>query len=254
MILSDYQVEIQKIAQLLKNASHAVAITGAGISTSSGIPDFRSSATGLWSQNDPMRVASLSAFRLRPQVFFNWLRPLAETMIRADPNPAHYALAGLENSGILKAIITQNIDGLHQRAGSRNVIEVHGTIATLTCPACLRQYPEKDFRSSFIDEKAMPYCPECGKLLKPDVVLFEEMLPADAWESAEQHCQESDLILVAGSSLEVFPVNQLPLNGLSHGAKLIIINYTPTPLDSQADLRLPADLSIILPLIQEAVL
>jgi NAD-dependent deacetylase len=246
--------DIQKACEIIKNARHTVALTGAGISTPSGIPDFRSQATGLWSKNDPMQVASLSAFRQKPQVFFNWLRPLAASMTHAEPNPAHLALAGLEKANFLKAVVTQNIDGLHQRAGSQNVIEVHGTMDTYTCPSCHRTYPEKDFRKPFLEENGLPTCPACGKLVKPDIVLYEEMLPEIAWLNAQHHFEESDLVLVIGSSLEVSPVNQLPYYGLEHGARLIIVNYSPTQLDSYADVLIAVDVAVALPKILAGVL
>jgi len=239
--------EIQKASSLLKVARHAVALTGAGISTPSGIPDFRSQGSGLWTKDNPMEVASLSAFRYRPDRFFAWLRPLAAQIAKARPNPAHQALADLEKAGRIKAVITQNIDGLHQAAGSQAVFELHGSTRSLTCLHCRRTYPIGQFLEEFLAQAKLPYCPNCGKLLKPDIVLFEEMLPASVWRQAEAHCRHADLMLVVGSSLEVTPASGLPLTALDHGAQVIILNFSPTYLDDYASVVLHADAAGILP-------
>lgn len=238
---------IRQAARLFREARYAVALTGAGISTPSGIPDFRSQGSGLWTQNDPMKVASRSAFQHRPEAFFNWLRPLGKQIWRSKPNPAHIALAQMERAGFVKAIITQNIDTLHQRAGSQNVIEVHGSLSTLTCPRCLNTYPGANFYRVFVEEEQMPRCPNCEALLKPDIVLFEEILPEDAWNRAQQACERADLLLVAGSSLEVSPVSTLPLYALDHRAHILINNLSPTYLDERADVILRQDVAETLP-------
>jgi NAD-dependent deacetylase len=239
--------EIQKTGSLLKSARHAVVLTGAGISTPSGIPDFRSQGSGLWNKDNPMEVASLSAFRYRPERFFAWLCPLAAQIGQAHPNPAHQALADLEKAGLIKAVITQNIDGLHQAAGSHTVLELHGSTKSLTCLSCHRSYPIGQFLEDLVGQGKLPYCPNCGKLLKPDIVLFEEMLPASVWRQAEAHCQQADLLLVVGSSLEVSPANGLPWTAFEHGAQLIILNFTATHLDAQASVVMHADAAEILP-------
>jgi NAD-dependent deacetylase len=243
--------EIHTAGSLLKSARHAIVLTGAGISTPSGIPDFRSQDSGLWNKANPMEVASLSAFRRRPESFFAWLRPLAAQIIKADPNPAHFALAALEKAGLLKAVITQNIDGLHQAAGSQAVLELHGSTRSLTCLICRKSYLIGRFLEEFVVQGQLPYCPDCGKLLKPDIVLFEEMLPASVWQRAEAHCRQADLVLVVGSSLEVSPADGLPWTAFQHGAQLIILNYTPTYLDSHASVVLHADAAKILPLMAD---
>ncbi|MDR3572666.1 MAG: NAD-dependent deacylase [Anaerolineaceae bacterium] len=245
---------IRKASQLLSNSNYTVVLTGAGISTSSGIPDFRSQGTGLWQKNDPLEVASLTAFRYTPEKFFNWLRPLAKDIWQAKPNPAHIALAELEKAGWIKAIITQNIDGLHQAAGAENVVEVHGSATTLTCLSCRKSFPVSDFVQAFIIEGDMPHCPSCSKLLKPDIILFEEMLPMNAWSQAQYHCENADLILVIGSSLEVTPANSLPIYALENGAHLIINNYSSTYLDGQADVLLPVDIIEAIPGIAQNLL
>src|SRR5574338_9721 len=171
---------LQKAAGLLRRAKHAVAFTGAGISTHSGIPDFRSAGSGLWERFDPMEVASLDVFRTRPERFYDWLRPLLQNIWSAQPNPAHQALARLEEVGILKALITQNIDDLHQRAGSRQIYEVHGSLRTMTCPRCQQVYPSRHFQPMLAGADGsggLPRCPNCAVVMKPDITLFGEMLP-----------------------------------------------------------------------------
>lgn len=254
MMLSDRDGAIRQAGLLLKKAHHTVVFSGAGISTPSGIPDFRSANTGLWTRNDPMEVASLTAFRHRPQVFFNWLHPLATQIWSAQPNPAHRALASLEQAGRVQAVITQNIDGLHQRAGSQTVIEVHGSLNTFSCPQCKQTYPLSQYQSSFLEKRQMPRCPKCTSLIKPDIVLFEEMLPEKAWASAESHSMKADLMIVAGSSLEVSPANQLPVFALQNHAHLVIINLTETALDEAADILLPYNVAEVLPLIVQEIL
>jgi NAD-dependent deacetylase len=238
-------------ARLVKEAQSIVALTGAGISTPSGIPDFRSPNTGLWERANPMEVASLTAFRRKPEVFYNWLRPLAQQIETAQPNLAHNSLALLEKMGKLNAVITQNIDGLHQKAGSKQVIEVHGSAAWFTCLHCHRHFPLEAVKEPFLEKGLIPVCPYCEGKIKPDIVLFEEMLPADAWRDAVEACRDADLILVIGSSLEVYPAASLPLYTLDNAGKMIINTYSETFLDEKADILLPLDVSYTLPVILE---
>jgi NAD-dependent deacetylase len=175
------------------------------------------------------------------------MRSLAIGIIQARPNPAHLSLADLEQGGFIKVVITQNIDGLHQRAGSRQVLEVHGTLQTLTCIGCYRQYPAAGILEPYLETGQMPRCPECCQILKPDVVLFEEELPAQTWRQAEQACENCDLLLVAGSSLEVMPAAGLPLRAVENGARLILVNQTATYIDELADYVFNEDVAMILP-------
>lgn len=244
----------EKAASLIQAAQRAVTLTGAGVSTPSGIPDFRSSTSGLWERYDPMEVASLSAFRFQAKKFFNWFRPLAEHIHAAQPNSAHYALAKIENAGHLTSIITQNIDGLHQKAGSTKVFEVHGSITRMVCTHCYTEYPSEHFYIPYIQEANIPRCPACQHTLKPDVVLFEEQLPLKTWKLAEQAATSCDLMLVAGTSLMVFPAANLPLRALEHGVPLIIINQSPTYLDERATLVIRGDIAEILPRLVQEVL
>ena len=234
-------------AGLLAASQRAVAFTGAGISTPSGIPDFRSAGSGLWNRFDPMQTASLSTFRSNPARFYDWLRPLLNQIWAAEPNPAHTALAGLEQRRCLSAVITQNIDGLHQSAGSQDVLEVHGSLETMICTRCRTTFPAIQFQSALIQPNGLPRCPQCARVLKPDIVLFEERLPAEVWAAAEYYCETADLVLVVGSSLEVSPANLLPQLAVQHGAKLVILNATSTALDAAADVILTGDAAEILP-------
>jgi len=250
----DTQAALQQAAGLIRESKLAIILTGAGFSTPSGIPDFRSAGSGLWNRDNPMEVASLTAFQKHPDRFFAWIRSLATSIWNAQPNPAHLVLADLERAGIIKAVITQNIDGLHQRAGSKNVLELHGTLQTLHCLACQSPFATDQFIQPFIAEGTLPRCPTCQSLLKPGIVLFEEMLPMDVWRKAEQYCRRCDLIIVAGSSLEVIPASQLPLEAVRHGARLIITNRTPTYLDPFADAIFRDDLAAVIPQLASLVL
>ena len=245
---------IEKAANLILSSNHAVALTGAGISTPSGIPDFRSTDSGLWHKYNPMEVASLSIFRLKPERFFEWFRPLAKCILFAQPNAAHLALSGLEKLGYLKTIITQNIDGLHQKAGSNSVLEVHGTLNTLTCASCYTQFEVKEYINPYIHEGKIPHCKNCGGILKPDAILFEEQLPKKTWIQVEKEINKCDLLIVLGSSLEVLPVARLPYQAVSKGAKLVIINNQETYMDMRADVVIHQDVAEALPRIMEQII
>ena len=243
---------VSRAARLLRRARYAVALTGAGISTPSGIPDFRSPGTGLWESVDPMRVASIYAFRHDPQAFYDWIRPLARALVEAEPNPGHRALATLEAQGILKAVITQNIDALHQRAGTNEVLEIHGHMRSATCIDCYRTHSTDDLVASFLSSNSIPRCPECGGVLKPDAVLFGEQLPVAVVNAAMAHIRAADLLLIAGSSLEVVPVCQLPMKVHRRGGRLIVVDLRPTLADEAADVVIHADCAEILPCIASA--
>ncbi|MDW8326430.1 MAG: NAD-dependent deacylase [Anaerolineales bacterium] len=243
---------IARAGQLLHQAHAVVVLSGAGLSTPSGIPDFRSPGSGLWEGVDPFEVASLTAFRHHPERFYQWVRPLAARILAAEPNAAHYALARLEAVGKLHAVITQNIDRLHQRAGQRVVYEIHGTLDTATCGCCHRRFEAAEMMWAFIHEGTLPRCSHCGHILKPDVILMEEQLPYRVFERARDAARRCDLMLVVGSSLEVMPAAGLPLEALNRGAKLILVNYGATYLDERADVLIRADVAEVLPRIVEA--
>jgi len=243
---------IQAAAQLLQQSRHAVALTGAGISTPSGIPDFRSPQSGLWENADPLQVASIHAFRQDPIPFYRWIHPLARAIQEAQPNPAHLALVDLEQRGPLQSVITQNIDLLHSKAGSRNVYEVHGHVRQGTCMGCYASYNMETMLPKFIETGNIPLCPACGEVIKPNVVLFGEMLPAQIIQAAQREALACDVMIVAGSSLEVTPVNELPRLAKQTGARLIFINYGETHLDYLADVLIRADVAELLPAIVAA--
>jgi NAD-dependent deacetylase len=248
------QTALADAAELLRKAKRVVVLTGAGISTPSGIPDFRSEGTGLWSRDEPMEVASLATFRTHPESFFNWFRPLAGRIFYAEPNAAHAALADLEREGIMQIIVTQNIDGLHQKAGSSRVVEMHGTLRTLSCTQCFRQFQSEGYLRPYIEEGRIPRCPQCNGILKPDVILFGEQLPQSAWFEAQREARQCDLMLVAGSSLEVLPVAGLPMQALDRGAHLVVVNNTPTYVNVRADVVIMDDVAAMLPEIARRVL
>ena len=245
---------LENAAALFQNAKRIVALTGAGISTPSGIPDFRSEGTGLWSSDEPMEVASLNTFRTHPEKFFNWFRPLAGKIFHALPNPAHDAFASLEQAGKKMIIVTQNIDGLHQKAGSKHVIEMHGTLSTLSCAGCFKKFEARVFLQPFIEHGTIPLCANCNGILKPDVILFGEQLPQSAWMEAQSAARQCDLMVVAGSSLEVLPVAGLPVQTVDRGAHLIVINNTPTYINVRADVVIMDDVATILPNITKRAL
>ncbi len=243
---------VSQAAELLAAARHAVVLTGAGISTPSGIPDFRSPASGLWEHADPDVVASLASFRRNPQAFYEWLRPLLQVAIQARPNPAHRALVAMERLGLVQTVITQNIDGLHQLAGSRHVLELHGNLRQAVCLDCCRPTPADRLIAGLLAAGGAPPCPHCGGTLKPDVVLYGEMLPAGVLQEAEAEAMACDLMLVVGSSLTVVPASLLPQVAVRHGARLIMVNRTPTELDCRADVVLRDDVAQALPAVAEA--
>jgi NAD-dependent deacetylase len=244
MIGSD---KLLSAARLLQEARHITCLTGAGFSTASGIPDFRSSRSGLWEKDDPMEVASLIAFRQRPEKFFAWFRPLAACIYQARPNPAHLALARLEATGRFECVLTQNIDGLHQRAGSKYVYELHGNASRFTCPQCYRPHDAGPFFPAYLEKGIPPRCKYCHSILKPDAILFGEQLPLGIWDKAVAATGRSDLMIVAGTSLQVTPAANLPLYVRESRGKILIINQEPTYLDEIADVFIKGDVAELLP-------
>jgi NAD-dependent protein deacetylase/lipoamidase len=220
-------VSVERLAELIRERAPCVVLTGAGVSTESGIPDFRS-PTGIWADVDPREYASLRAFQADPEKVWSFYAQRIEMLTGAEPNDAHYALAELERRGFVSAVVTQNIDLLHTRAGSREVVEVHGTIRTASCPACGASYP--------LDESLLPVprCSDCSAVLKPDVVFFGELLPRAAIDRAHELAQNTELMIVVGSALEVYPVADLPLETGRSGGSFAIVNRGPTALDGEA--------------------
>jgi NAD-dependent deacetylase len=242
---------ISRAVALLRQARYVVALTGAGISTASGIPDFRSPGSGMWEQYDPMEVASIYAFRQHPDKFYDWIRPLVMMMLTARPNAGHQALADLETLDCLRAVITQNIDGLHQAAGTREVLELHGHFREATCVRCYQTLPSQALLNDFLASGEVPRCAACGGVMKPNAVLFGEQLPVRVVNAAMAHVRRADVMLVAGSSLEVLPAANIPLEVRERGGRLIVVNLTPTYVDEWADVVIHADVADVLPRIVE---
>ena len=245
---------IRSAADIIRGSRKTTVLTGAGISTPSGIPDFRSANQGLWNELDPFEVASLTNFRYDPGQFYERMRPLAIKLHDAKPNAAHIGLAQLEMAGHVKTIITQNIDMLHQRAGSRQVLEVHGSFRSLTCISCYFKTDAESFIQPYLEQGQIPKCPQCANILKPDLILMGEQLPAQTWLKAVEASKKCDLMIIAGSSLEVLPVAGLPMRAVENGAHLILINHSQTYLDVRADVVFHDDVETIIPSIVREVM
>jgi NAD-dependent deacetylase len=239
--VSTTQSAVDRLASLVREAGSVVALTGAGISVPSGIPDFRSPGTGMWEKVDPMEIAHISVFRSDPERFWQFYGDRFATLGAKEPNAAHAALVALEERGALDAVVTQNIDQLHRRAGTKDLMEDHGSIATSSCLACGASYELEEARSRVTSSgDGVPYC-DCGEPLKPDVVLFGEMLPEDAMQRAFELAGNADLLLCVGSSLEVHPVAGLPEVTLAAGGRVAIVTQGPTPYDDAAEVKLDGD-------------
>ena len=236
--------QLKEVSELMKDSKYTVCLTGAGVSTASGIPDFRTPGKGLWSKVNPIEVTSIQAFRENPARFYQFYRPRIEELQRVSPNQAHHSLAKLEQAGYLHFLITQNIDDLHNKAGSEHVLEIHGNLNQAICPRC-----EKKISSELLikkieeNEHKIPYC-QCGGIFKPDVVLFGEVL--SNLDEAIDEANKADLFLAVGSSLQVSPANLLPEYSLAQKGKLIIINYMETHLDNKAAVVVHEDVGLFL--------
>lgn len=221
------ETSLDRAAEWIATSRKTIALTGAGVSTESGIPDFRS-PTGLWARYNPLEYATLSAFRRNPKKVWKLFAEIT-SLLEVKPNPGHLALAELELSGGLKGIITQNIDGLHQAAGSRKVVEFHGSPRTLSCLACGARYTFQE-----IAGLGMPPCcsretagKRCSEILKPDVVLYDEMIPPTALRDSSELVQGAELVLVIGTSCETYPAGAIPQQVRSNGGRIIEINLEP---------------------------
>lgn len=239
--------DADELAGLVLGSKYTVVLTGAGISTESGLPDFRS-PSGLWRQYDPMKVASIWTLRSDPDLFYEFYQKRLAMMEGAQPNAAHFALADLERSGAIKSVITQNIDGLHQAAGSKNVIELHGNLRRSVCLDCRKTYP-----IDILKQAKVPRCEVCGGLVKPNVVLFGEPLPQDEYDRATTEATRCDLMVAVGSSLEVSPANLLPAIVKARGMKLAIVNLEPTQFDTRADLVIRGKATDVLRTVRDKV-
>ena len=235
----------EALAGAIEELQPCVALTGAGMSTESGIPDFRSS-TGMWAEVDPFEVASIEAFRRDPLRVWRWYGPRIRRLCAAEPNPGHLALAQLEQAGLLRSVVTQNIDTLHTRAGSEDVVEVHGSIRRSVCLDCGRDEPLGAVLSQ-LDEREAPLCPACDAVLKPGVVMFGELLPSREAARAVQLAREARLLLVVGSSLQVWPVAGWPAETLRAGGAVAVVNREETPYDADAVVAVREAAGVVLP-------
>ena len=238
---------IERAVTIIRHARYVLAFTGAGVSTPSGIPDFRNPASGIWKDVDPLEVASIGGFRQNPEAFFQWIRPLAHLINQAHPNPAHLALAQMEAHGYLQGVITQNIDMLHSRAGSRTIYELHGHLREATCIRCFTVYPAQNMIQAFLDEGRIPHCTACGSILKPNVILYGEQLPMQVYMAAKEAARKADAMIVIGSSLAVAPASDIPLLAARNQARIILVNKEPTFIDPLADVVIHANAADILP-------
>lgn len=247
--LEDQGVLIKRAAKDILNSKKTIVLTGAGISVESGIPDFRS-AQGLWSKYDPEEYAHISAFRSNPEKVWRMLQEMTELVTGAEPNPAHVALAELEQMGLLSSVITQNVDGLHQKAGTKEVIEFHGSNQSLVCVEC----GHRKEAASLSLEDIPPRCPQCGFILKPDVVFFGEPIPWAAQTKAFEEARTCELVLVIGTSAVVYPAGGIPMVAKRSGARVVEINTEPTALTgSVSDYLLEGPAGKILPKIVEEI-
>lgn len=239
-------MKVRQAAEILSSARRGLALTGAGVSAESGIPTFRGEG-GLWKQYDPVKVASIEYFMADPSAYWRVSKDRGRVALAARPNPGHHALAALEAAGHLAGVVTQNTDGLHQEAGSRNVIEIHGSSRTVQCLDCGTREPRADVQAR-LDVEMPPRCKVCGgTFLKPTVVLFGEPMPQAAVAKAFALAREADLVLVVGSSLVVYPAADVPLVALRSGARMIVINAEPTPFDELAEVVIHGRSGEVLP-------
>lgn len=240
------RVTVERAAGLLGSAAHGLAVTGAGVSAESGIPTFRGEG-GLWTKYDPVKVSSIDSFLADPASYWRVSKERGAVALAARPNQGHLALAELEAAGRLVAVITQNTDGLHQEAGSRRVIELHGSGRTVECMECKRREPRADVQARLAMEMP-PRCQSCGSsFLKPTVVLFGESMPAAAVAEAYAFAERTDVVLVVGSSLVVYPAADVPLAALRAGARMIVVNAEPTPFDRLAEVVIHGRSGEVLP-------
>ncbi len=231
----------ERVADLLRESERAVVLTGAGISVPSGIPDFRSPGTGLWENVDPMEVAHIDAWRRDPDRFWSFYGQRFASLTDKRPNDAHAAVAELERRGLVRGVITQNIDRLHRMAGSERLVEVHGSIEWSLCLECRGRQSLEQVVELLAGGEGAPKCPACVAPLKPDVVLFGELLPERALAEAQALAMDADLMLCVGSSLEVYPVAGLPAITHGGGGRLVLVTQGPTPYDGDAEVKLDGD-------------
>lgn len=249
---AEIEAQLAQASELVARARRMVAFTGAGISAESGIPTYRDSQDAIWKKYDSQTIAHIDHFRRDPRNYWRFfLEARYRAMSSAVPNPGHLALAAMEQIQRLRCVITQNIDGLHQQAGSRNVIELHGNTRRIDCLDCGERHGFEEVYE-ILQIRNPPPCRACGGMLKPDVVFFGEALPAAALREAARVAGECDLLIAIGSSLVVYPAATLPEQAKQSGANLIIVNLTPTDYDAIADVVLPGTAGAVLPALARA--
>jgi NAD-dependent deacetylase len=248
--MKDLEKKIEEVASIILAKKNLVVLTGAGISVDSGIPDFRSPG-GLWEKFDPMEYAYIDTFKKKPEKVWKMMFEVESLLSKAKPNPGHQALSSLEQMGLLLGIITQNIDGLHTKAGNKNVVEFHGSHTTFECIKCQAEYPRKILEDK-LQRREPPRC-QCGQILKPKVVLFGEPIPPKAYREAFYLASLAQVMIIAGTSATVAPASEIPFIAQSHQACLVEINLNPTPISHLVDYNLYGSTSIILPLLVEKI-
>lgn len=220
---------MEQLKSLLTNATYTIIYTGAGMSTESGLPDFRSKSRGLWEKFNPDELANVHALMNNEEEFTDFYRYRLSEITKYKPHEGHYILSKWENKGLVNGIITQNVDGFHHDAGSEHVMELHGTFRSFHCHDCEKKHPRDDYLNGEV------HCKACSGIVRPGIVLFGEMLPQEVFHQAEQQTLKADLFIVLGSSLSVSPANMFPMQAKENGAKLVIVNKEPTSYDMFAD-------------------
>ena len=248
--------KIDAVSDMILKSSKIVVFTGAGISTESGVSDFRSPG-GIWDRFDPDELSfpNFLASETSREKYWDFYRQLWPTMVEAEPNTGHYAIAELYQLGRLDCLITQNIDGLHQKSGipEEKVIELHGTMQWVVCLECGKRYPREQIQSRLESGEKVPRCDDCRGIMKPATISFGQAMPVRETREAEARAATCDLLLAAGSSLVVYPAAQMPLIAKDNGAKLVIINLMPTPHDRYADIVINEKTGEVLPQIVKQV-
>ena len=251
--METHEKKISDFANLIIKSNNIVALTGAGMSTESGIPDFRSPGTGLWTKVDPSEFASINSYISNTGKNLNFMLEMGITIFRAKPNKGHKSLTRLQKLGKLIGVLTQNIDGLHQKAHTKNVVEFHGTVNEAICMNCRKIYPITTMINQFLKERTTPYCEACNGLLKPNAIFFGEPLESKVLDAANKMIADCDLLIILGSSLLVYPVAFYPHKALEVGAKIGIINIQETDIDPYSEIVIHEKIGAVLPKIVEIV-
>jgi NAD-dependent deacetylase len=252
--MNELDEKIQKVAELILKSQAIVILTGAGMSTESGIADFRSPGTGLWEKVDPYEFGSVNSYIANTSKNLKFMLEMGMNIFRAKPNKGHKAITKLQKLGKVKGILTQNIDGIHQKAHSKNIVELHGTANESKCLRCHKVYPITSMINQVLQGNYSPSCEVCHGLLKPNAIFFGEPLLSETLIKADQMINDCDLLIILGSSLLVYPVASYPDKALAVGAKLVIINIQETHIDKYAEVVIHDKIGDVFPLIVETVI